>query len=205
MDSRYMLSKQPISFSSPAKLPRVPVEDFIPDEVYELCDLTPAEMAAVEILKKRGPKPKPTVGPYRGSHTIERSHLINKMGGEYGVLRPGELNDQFKSSLESSLKCSMEWMSLKETEPKPPPVLGPKPPSLGPKPPSFGPKPRTLEPKPRTLESKPLTVEPRPRTLGPKPAVKVKPPIKSPKPVRELKPPPRKKHNILNKRTEQPT
>ena len=184
-----MLSKQPISFCSPAKLPRVPVEDFIPDEIYELCDLTPAELAAVEILKKRGSKRKPTVGPYRGPNTIERSQLIDKMG-EYGRLRPGELSNQFKSSLESSLKCSMEWMSLKETEPKPP-VLGPKPPSLG--------------PKPRTLESKPRTLEPKPRTLGPKPAVKEKPPIKSPKPVRELKPPPRKRHNIAHKKAEQPT
>ena len=166
-----MLTKQPIAHFSPsAILPRVPTEDFIPEEVYELCDLTPVELAAVEILKKRGPRTttKVPIGPYRGSHTIERSHSIDK-AGEYGVLRPGEMSNQFKSSLESSLKCSLEWMSLKDSEPKP--VLGPKPPALGPKPP----------------------------TLGPKPSVKEKPPIKSPKPVRELKPPPRKKHNVVHK------
>ena len=176
VESKSLLTKQPIAhFSPPTTIPRLPVGDFLPDEVYELFDLSPAELAAVEILKKRGPRPKHPVSPYRESHTRERSHSLDK-AGEYGVLRPGELNDQFKSSLESSLKCSLEWMSLKEGESKSP-TLGPKPPVLGPKPP----------------------------TLGPKPSVKEKPPIKSPKPVRELKPPPRKKHNILHKKVDQPT
>ena len=69
-ESKSLLTKQPIAaqFSPPAPLPRLPLEDFLPDEAYELCDLTPAELAAIEILKKRGPRPKPPSVPYRGSH-----------------------------------------------------------------------------------------------------------------------------------------
>lgn len=164
-----MLRKQPIQFSPAATLPRIPTEDFIPDEVYELCDLTPAELAAVEILKKRGPQPRPPTTPYRGPHTIDKA-------GEYGRLREGSDAEQFKSSLEQSLKCSLEWMSLKASESKRP-ELGPKPPALGPKPPPMGPKPST----------------------------KQKPPITSPKPVRDPKPPPRKKHNVVHKQLKQMT
>ena len=150
MESKSLLTKQPIAhFSPPAPLPRLPIDDFLPDEVYELCDLSPAELAAVDIFKKRGPRPPP-IGPYRGPHTTGgTSHSIEK-AGEYGVLRPGELNNQFKSSLESSLKSSLERMSLKE---KPPP-LGPKP-TPGPKPsikekPPISPKPvRELKAPPR--------------------------------------------------------
>ena len=154
MESKSLLTKQPIAhFSPPTALPRLPIDDFLPDDVYELCDLSPAELAAVELLKKRGPRPKPPISPYRGSHTRERSHSLDK-AGEYGVLRPGELNDQFKSSLESSLKCSLERMSLKEGESKPPP-LGPKPPVLGPKP-SVKEKPPITSPKPvRELKAPP--------------------------------------------------
>ena len=158
-DKQSMLCKEPIKFSSPATLPRLPVEDFLPDENYELCDLTPAELAAVEIMKKRGPRPNRPLMPYR-SHTMDKA-------GEYGKLRE---EGHFKSSLEESIKCSLQWMSVKDSGQKPPP-LGPKPPPLGPKPP----------------------------TLGPKPSIRQKPAVTSPKPVREMKAPPRKKHNILNK------
>lgn len=152
-NKKSMLCKEPITdksssssmqFSPATNLPRLPVGDFIPDEVYELCDLTPAELAGVEILKKRGPRPKPPVAPYRGSQTIDKA-------GEYGRLR----EEHFKSSLEESLKCSLKWMSLKENE-REPPALGPKPPALGPKPsvkqkpPITSPKPvRQLKPPPR--------------------------------------------------------
>ena len=168
--SRSQSTSSSLQFSPPATIPRVPTEDFMPYERYELCDLTPAELAAVELLKKRGPRPNPPVGPYKKSHTLD------SRAGEYGVLR-GDPNDKyFKSSLESSLKASLEWLSLHDSESKPPP-LGPKPPPLGPKPP----------------------------TMGPKPSVKQKPAV-SPKPVRELKPPPRKKYNITHKtKAEQPT
>ena len=164
-EKQSMLCKEPIKFSPATPLPRLPVEDFLPDENYELCDLTPVEHAAVNKLKNRGPRPNRPSMPYR-SHALDRS-------GDYGKLRE---EPQFKSSLEESIKCSMQWMSLNENGQKPPP-LGPKPPPLGPKPP----------------------------ILGRKPSVKQKPAITSPKPVRELKPPPRKKHNILNKtKVEQP-
>lgn len=149
------MTKQPIiHFSPPAILSRLPVEDFMPDEVYEIC-ATPIELTAAESIKKRGPRPKPPTVPYRESHTTERSNSIDKdKAGEYGVLRPGELKDQFKSSLESSLKCSLKRMSLKESESKPP-ALGPKPPALGPKP-SIKEKPPIKSPKPvRELKAPP--------------------------------------------------
>ena len=158
-----MLCKEPIKFSSPATLPRLPVEDFLLDEKYELCDITPAELAAVEIMKKRSLHPNWPLMHYR-SHTMDKAE-------EYQRLQEGH----FKSSLEELNKCSLQWMSLKDSEQKPPP-LGLKPPPLGPKPP----------------------------TLGPKPSVKQKPAITPPKPVKEMKPPPRKT-NILNKtKVEQP-
>ena len=147
-----MLCKEPIKFSPPTTLPRLPVEDFLPDENYELCDVTPAEQVAIDIQKKHGPQPNRPLMPHR-SHTMDKA-------GDYGKLCE---EAHFKSSLKESIKCSMRWMSLKESGQKPPP-LGPKPPPLGPKPP----------------------------TLGPKPSVKQKPAITSPKTVRELKPPSRK-------------
>ena len=141
-------------FSPAASLPRLPIEDFIPDEVYELCDLTPAEMAAVAILKKRGPPPKPPAA-YRGSHSTDSS------GGDYGVLMSGgEITSEFKSSLESSLRNTLRRLSISEREPRPP-ALGPKPPPLGPKPPLLGPKP---------------AVRPKPPIKTPKPVRELKPP-----------------------------
>ena len=120
---------------------RLPVGDFIPDEVYEMCDLTPAEMAAVEVLKKRDSRSKPSLVPCRGSQTIDKA-------GEYGRLCGGE---HFKSSLEESLKYSLKWMSLKENEPEPP-ALEPKPPTLGPKP-FVKQKPPITSPKPEAIEA----------------------------------------------------
>lgn len=142
-DKLSMLCKEPIKFSSPATLPRLPVEDFLPDENYELCDLTPAELAAVEIMKKRGPRPNRPLMPYR-------SHAMDK-AGEYGKLRE---EGHFKSSLEESIKCSLRRMSLKDSGQSPPP-LGPKPPPLGPKPPTLGPKPSVRQ-KPAVTSPKPV-------------------------------------------------
>lgn len=135
-------------------MPRLPVGDFIPDEVYELCDLTPAELAAVAILKKRGPPPRPPSGPYRG-HAIDKS-------GDYGVLLHGdELSSEFKATLESSLKSSLGLLSIKDR----PPALGPKPPALGPKPPVAGSRYQTTG-----------SPRPKPPITSPKPVRELKPP-----------------------------
>ena len=53
MESKSLLTKPPIAhLSPPIPLPQLPIEDFIPDEIYELCDVTPAELAAAAILRK---------------------------------------------------------------------------------------------------------------------------------------------------------
>ena len=71
-------------------------ENLIAEEVYELCDsATPAEVAAAEAVKKRGPPPRPPA-PYRESHTLD----TNK--GCSGRKCSGDLETSLESSLRNS-------------------------------------------------------------------------------------------------------
>ena len=78
-------------------------DNLIADEVYELCDsTTPAEVAAAEAVKKRGPPPKPPA-PYRDSHTLDKTK------GCSGRKNSSDL----EASLESSLRDSHISSSVK--------------------------------------------------------------------------------------------
>lgn len=75
LSSIQVSGQSPKSFKSPATLPRIQssTDRFITNAVYELCDSTPAEVAAAEMLKKkRCPLPKLPV-PYQKSHSLDRS------------------------------------------------------------------------------------------------------------------------------------
>ena len=69
------------------------------DEVYELCDSTPVEVAAAAV-KKRGPPPRPPA-PYRESHTLDTTK--------------GQLGRKISSDLESSLETSLQEVRISST------------------------------------------------------------------------------------------
>jgi len=74
LSSVQISGQSPKTFKPPAPLPRIQsaTDGFITSEVYELCDSTPAEQAAAEALRKKGPPPKRPV-PYQKSHSLDRN------------------------------------------------------------------------------------------------------------------------------------
>lgn len=68
--------QSPNTFKPAATLPRAKsttvAGNLIIGDVYEMCDATPAELAAEKALKNKGPRPKPPA-PYQKSRSLDRS------------------------------------------------------------------------------------------------------------------------------------
>lgn len=112
VSSSIQVSSQPLKgYKPPAPLPRVinsATDKFTGGDEYVLCDLslTPAEVAAENALKNRGPPPKPPE-PYQKSRSLSRS------GGHNALPNRHHSCSDLESSPGSSLQEAPSTSALK--------------------------------------------------------------------------------------------
>ena len=96
-------------------------ENLIAEEVYELCNsATPAEVAAAEAVKKRGPPPRPPA-PYRESHTLDTNKGCSgrKCSSDLETSLESSLRNSRISSAATTVKFSLQEIASPASDPLP--------------------------------------------------------------------------------------